>query len=182
MRVLIYKRTHKGDPCPKTKVFGCNDCMGRVRSWSYDAVIGVGGKGREAIQERIACKLTWIGITPIKAGCKRFPKVTFGCFWQMDDGGPLLENIAPKLAARLYTENPRVLICTRASDEWQEVERILLLAKDQSRARRSSPSLGRCKVCQCSKGNVPRACKSACDKDWLCCASYGRKARSKCRY
>ena len=28
MRTLIYKRTHTGDPDPKTGVFGNNDCMG----------------------------------------------------------------------------------------------------------------------------------------------------------
>jgi len=42
MRILIYKRTHTGDPDLKGR-FGIHDCMGRVRDYDYDAVIGVGG-------------------------------------------------------------------------------------------------------------------------------------------
>jgi hypothetical protein len=62
MRTLIYKRTHSGDPDPKTGVFGCNNCMKTVRGWVFDAVIGIGGIGREPECEGIAGKLTWIGI------------------------------------------------------------------------------------------------------------------------
>ncbi len=40
MRTLIYKRTHSGDPDPETGVFGNHDCMGRVKDWQFDAVIG----------------------------------------------------------------------------------------------------------------------------------------------
>jgi hypothetical protein len=47
MRTLIYKRTHTGDPDPETGVFGNNDCMGEVRCWDFDAVIGIGGIGEE---------------------------------------------------------------------------------------------------------------------------------------
>ncbi len=42
MRILTYKRTHTGDP-EANGVIGINDCMGRVRSLAYDAVIGIGG-------------------------------------------------------------------------------------------------------------------------------------------
>ena len=41
MRVLVYKRTHLGDP--GDGVFGSSDCMGRVRGLKFNAVIGVGG-------------------------------------------------------------------------------------------------------------------------------------------
>ena len=58
--VLIYRRTHTGDPCDRG-VFGCHGCMGKVREWKYDAVIGIGGK--TAI-DGISRKLTWIGISP----------------------------------------------------------------------------------------------------------------------
>ncbi len=61
MRTLIYKRTHSGDP-DHAGWFGVNDCMGRVRAWSFEAVIGVGGTGREARREGIARNLTWVGI------------------------------------------------------------------------------------------------------------------------
>src|SRR5262249_54001126 len=62
MRTLIYKRTHHGDPDPETGEFGCNDCMGTVRCWKFDAVIGIGGIGAEPKRYGIAGKLTWIGI------------------------------------------------------------------------------------------------------------------------
>ena len=39
MRTLIYKRTHPGDPDAKGR-FGIYDCMGRVRAWDFEAVIG----------------------------------------------------------------------------------------------------------------------------------------------
>jgi hypothetical protein len=66
MRTLIYKRTHNGDPDPETGTFGNADCMGRVRGWNFDAVIGVGGIGREPELEGIAGKVTWVGIGPHK--------------------------------------------------------------------------------------------------------------------
>ena len=47
MRVLVYKRTHNGDP-DTSGCFGVYDCMGAVRDWEFDAVIGVGGIGPEA--------------------------------------------------------------------------------------------------------------------------------------
>ena len=54
MRTLIYKRTHSGDPDPESGVFGNNDCMGRVKGWQYDAVIGIGGIGQEPTRYGIA--------------------------------------------------------------------------------------------------------------------------------
>src|SRR5205823_1424348 len=48
MKVLVYKQTHSGDPDERTGVWGVSDCMGRIRSWPYDAVIGVGGASIEA--------------------------------------------------------------------------------------------------------------------------------------
>ena len=42
MRTLVYLRTHNGDP-DEEDVFGIHDCMGQVRSWRFEAVIGVGG-------------------------------------------------------------------------------------------------------------------------------------------
>ena len=52
MRILIYKRTHTGDPDPEHGIFGeaadeATDCMGKVRGYGFDAVIGVGGTGLE---------------------------------------------------------------------------------------------------------------------------------------
>lgn len=88
-RALIYKRTHSGDPDPKTGVFGNNDCMKTIRGRSFDAVIGVGGIGREARSEGIARKLTWIGIGPRKIGEPSRPLVTFDHFLYYGEEGPL---------------------------------------------------------------------------------------------
>ena len=43
MRILTYKRTHKGDP-DNRGVFGINDCMGAIRNRKFDAVVGIGSK------------------------------------------------------------------------------------------------------------------------------------------
>lgn len=68
MRVLVYRRTHRGDPDNINREFGYWDCMGQVRDWQYDAVIGIGGvkpwPGDEAIQKR----LTWVGIGRVQDG------------------------------------------------------------------------------------------------------------------
>ena len=56
MRTLIYKRTHIGDP-DATGCFGIRDCMGSVRSHDFNAVIGVGGIGREPESYGIAGKV-----------------------------------------------------------------------------------------------------------------------------
>jgi hypothetical protein len=77
MRTLIYKRTHTGDPDPVSGVFGNNNCMGQVRGWLFDTVIGVGGIGTYAQSEHIAGLLTWVGIGPHKTGDLRRPRVTF---------------------------------------------------------------------------------------------------------
>lgn len=63
-RILVYKRTHNGDPNEAGK-FGCNDCMGTVRDWDFDAVIGVGGISATAY--KMDGKITWIGIRPLES-------------------------------------------------------------------------------------------------------------------
>lgn len=77
MRVLVYKRTHHGDPNTNS-CFGVRDCMGSVRSWHFDAVIGVGGIGPEARTNGISGTASWIGIGPHKVGVdgKRGPSCT----------------------------------------------------------------------------------------------------------
>jgi hypothetical protein len=63
--VMIYKRTHKGDP-GQDGIFGINGCMGGMRKREYDAVIGIGGKRPWSRDKDIACRINWIGITPTK--------------------------------------------------------------------------------------------------------------------
>jgi hypothetical protein len=114
MRTLIYKRTHSGDPDPESGVFGNNDCMGRVKGWQYDAVIGIGGIGPEPTSKGIAGKLTWVGIGPHKLfnnpNKPENPRVTFDHFWYRGERGPSLEAKYPALAKRMYEKNVRVLV------------------------------------------------------------------------
>src|SRR5271169_5808628 len=133
MRTLIYKRTHKGDPDPGG-CFGIYDCMGRLRRTDFDAVIGLGGMGREAQTARIAGKITWIGIGAHKtAGDGRGPRVTFDHFVLFDEKGKDLSDIAPLLARRFYLDHgPRFLLDGSLSKpETQEIERILHMARKE---------------------------------------------------
>jgi hypothetical protein len=136
MRVLVYRRTHEGDPDPQEGEFGTvgRDCMGRIRGWDYDAVIGIGGAGRDAERAGIARKITWVGIGAQKMDDPRLrgPSVTFQRFWYKGKGGPLLENYSPKLARHMYEESkcPRVpLLVVESLHFWREVKKILGLAK-----------------------------------------------------
>jgi hypothetical protein len=154
-RVLVYKRTHEGDPDPQAGVFGNNGCMKSVRGWDYDAVIGVGGIGHR-VESRIKGKLTWIGIGPHKDKMDKddHPLVTFDHFLYFDvNEGPQehlqLRKKAPALARRMYDRKARWFI-VKPSDpaEWKEVEHILHLAKNAPpSADLSGPptSAGRCK-------------------------------------
>jgi hypothetical protein len=138
MRTLIYKRTHPGDP-DKHGRFGINDCMGRVRSWKFDAVIGIGGLGAEASSHKLDNKVNWIGIGPKKhdGRWRRGPVVTFDRFVLFESGGPNLIKTAPVLARRIYDRNVRVLIWDLSPAERKEVTRLLRLAN------RARPSSGR---------------------------------------
>ena len=136
LRTLIYKRTHCGDPDFETGEFGNNDCMGQVRGWLFDAVIGVGGIGREPERDRIAGKLTWVGIGPHKTGDPRRPLVTFDHFLYYGESGPLLETMAPPLAGRMYGRNVRVILDSLSAEERLEAEKIL----DSARTAPPSPA------------------------------------------
>jgi hypothetical protein len=155
MRTLIYKRTHHGDP-DEQGVFGIHDCMGQVRAWDFEAVIGIGGLGPEARSHGIDGKVNWIGIRPHKKAVagKRGPVVTFDHFVFYGSSGPDFERLAPVLAERIYSRNVRVAMNGLNATEETEVERILGLAKGataskgtvlQSRPRTDQkPRLRRC--------------------------------------
>jgi hypothetical protein len=113
LKILVYKRTHIGDP-DQRRQFGINTCMGSVRGFAYDAVIGVGGFSRWPRELGIAGKVTWVGRNPRKSPNpkdSRGPLVTFalGDFRLMDEAGPQLEVVAPALAARLYGAKARFI-------------------------------------------------------------------------
>jgi hypothetical protein len=127
-RILIYKRTHKGDPDRKG-CFGIEDCMGKVRSYEFDAVIGVGGIGRMPRAQRISGKVNWIGLGSRKGRRQgRGPLVMFDHFVLYEEKGPNFQSIAPALARRMYLRNARVLL-NFTDTEKAEVARLLGLAK-----------------------------------------------------
>lgn len=164
MRTLIYKRTHSGDPDPRTGVFGNHDCMRTVRGRVYDAVIGVGGAGREAERNGIARKLTWIGIGPHKTGDLRRPLVTFDHFLYFGEQGPRLEDCAPKLARHMYGGNVRVILNLLSAKERVEVEKILNLARNAlpsgylegAPQRSSQETKGKCRSNSCRGTSATR--------------------------
>lgn len=131
MRILIYKRTHIGDPGPDG-VFGVNDCMGRIRGLSYDAVIGVGGSGVEPRSYDIDGKITWIGIYPTKlrGEGRRGPLVAFQRFALFDAGGPVLSSLAPALSKRMYQGKVRYLLEGYSNAEQAEAEQIIAWAME----------------------------------------------------
>jgi hypothetical protein len=161
MRTLIYKRTHNGDPNPEAGVFGNHDCMGKVRDWLFDAVIGIGGVGQEPQSHGIAGKLTWIGIGPQAIDrTGRGPQLIFHHFWYRGEVGPMMQGNYPALASRMYDKNVRVLMHSPSSSEPQdsktaaldrEVTKILRLAMDAPPSngpveRDVGKSSGRCSV------------------------------------
>jgi hypothetical protein len=128
MRTLVYKRTHKGDPDRKG-CFGIQDCMGRVRGYEFDAVIGVGGISRMPTAQGIGGKVNWVGIGSRKGPTRgRGPLVTFDHFVLYEEKGRDFWAIAPTLARRMYSKNARVLF-TFNDTEQAEIVRLLGLAK-----------------------------------------------------
>src|SRR5437588_10071527 len=64
MATLVYKMTHKGDPNPELGWWGVADCMGQVRGFAFDAVIGIGGRSWWTNQTSRVGELVWIGLDP----------------------------------------------------------------------------------------------------------------------
>lgn len=141
-RILVYRRTHTGDP-NKDGRFGCNNCMGRVRDWGYDAVIGIGGKSPDKGYEGITEKITWIGIGPKpedpaqedKDRVMQWDEVfgitkiyTFDKFALFDESGPSLKKYAPNLYQYMFDDHK----IPRAGKNFQDKEfysELLLILK-----------------------------------------------------
>lgn len=130
MRALVYKRTHAGDP-GIGREFGINTCMGRVRGFPFDVVIGIGGTSRWPQQEGIAGKLTWVGRNPRRSPNPhdtRGPLVSFGAddFRLFDQQGPLLHLIAPLLSKRMYGHrSSRYAFDSFSPAELEEIKRLV---------------------------------------------------------
>ena len=138
MDVLIYKRTHRGDP-DDTGLFGIHDCMGKVREFLDDkpdaAVIGIGGIGWKAGNERIAERINWVGIGPERAGYnekQRAAQYRFRYFVLKDEDGPPFESMAPVLTERMYGKNTRHVRSGYQPEEMAEIERILDWARQEA--------------------------------------------------
>lgn len=127
MRILTYKRTHTGDPDAAGN-FGINDCMGRIRNWSFDAVIGVGGYGAEPQSHGIEGRVNWVGLNPTR---RPHPQgygqiVNFEFFTLLEAKGQSLISVAPHLARRMYEKKARVLFKSYSSEEKAEAEKLVL--------------------------------------------------------
>lgn len=153
MRVLIYKRTHTGDPC-KCGIFGVNDCMGRFRErWKYDAVLGIGAVHPWPDSMDIKGKLTWVGIFRQKGVDKyqhnRGPVFTFKHFRLMDGSGPEITECAPELWNYVKSRRSFVLDLSRQNpskaDIQRQVEDIL------KRHQKNPKSISRSGECHCQE-------------------------------
>lgn len=105
---LVYKRTHHGDP-GESGHFGCRGCMGKVRGWCFEEVIGIGGIGSEPIRNGISGRVNWVGIGPHRVGWRRGgPILAFDHFHDYGTTGPFVRQFMPLLARRMYGVNVRV--------------------------------------------------------------------------
>jgi hypothetical protein len=128
MKVLIYKRTHRGDP-DQEGIFGNEDCMGRIRNWNYDAVIGIGGKTPWKGHEDIRYKINWVGLNPKKVNSigKRADSVVFSNFELYEELGKDIEEKYPRLFKYMYGSRKRFDMTSELpEDVFEEVQQILL--------------------------------------------------------
>lgn len=130
MKVLIYKRTHKGDP-DTNGIFGNQDCMGRIRNWDFDAVIGIGGKSPWKEDIDIKYKINWIGLGPKKVESdKRGPAVVFENFALFEEKGKDIQHNYPHLFSYMYQSRKRFdMSAVLPQNVLEEVMQILESAK-----------------------------------------------------
>lgn len=141
MRILVYKRTHAGDP-DLNGVFGHRTCMGAVRDRHYDAAIGIGGSRPWPGDEEIACKVNWIGI-----GKQPMPSSEWGVtdgghtvvgfehFLLLDGQGPKLKDSYKLLYQHMILVNRRAIMSDSVDDDlYIELKSILRLAANAPRS------------------------------------------------
>jgi hypothetical protein len=160
MRILVYKRTHPGDP-DRFGRFGIEDCMGRVRDRAFDAVIGVGGIGAQSASHALHGKVNWIGVGPTKfERGLRGPVITFDRFLLFESQGPSFTSLAPALSRRMYKRNARTVM-SFSDVELRKVHRILRLASNADASAKQPPArLGRKhrhrRSCSCGACGITR--------------------------
>lgn len=146
----IYKRTHTGDP-NESGTFGCSNCMGEMRGYNYDSVIGVGGKNPWKRDQDIALKINWIGLGPTKRNkAEKGLQVTFKHFRLNAGSGPDLKAIAPKLFKYMFQDKNRRQVMAKncPKNVQKEITKILNLAKKYPKSKGASSkneSRGKCK-------------------------------------
>jgi len=133
-KTLVYKRTHRGDPNAEG-IFGIHDCMGKVRNWDFNAVIGVGGKSPDAGSKGIAHKINWIGKGAIRykytsqsdPSEKLYDIIKFDFFCLYDERGKSLKRKAPNLYEYMFeNKHVRAVLSQNLSSEIQgEIAKIL---------------------------------------------------------
>lgn len=128
MATLIYKMTHSGDPDSDLGCWGVSDCMGQVRGYDFDAVIGIGGRSWWPNETSRAGEIVWVGLGPqqMPGRGKRGPEVRFAHFRYFLEGEQMLSEIAPKLDQSM--QNRRIRLYGFSRIEEQEIEHILALA------------------------------------------------------
>ena len=134
MRVLIYKRTHKNDPDDKG-VFGIRDCMGNIRNWNYDAVIGIGGKSTWKYDTDIRYKINWIGLGPrrISSSNRRADLVVFAHFALYEENGLNIKDHYPNLYDYMYVDGNKKrfdMSSNLPKSVFEEVKKIIDSVKD----------------------------------------------------
>ncbi|WP_019541039.1 hypothetical protein [Proteiniphilum acetatigenes] len=133
MRVLIYKRTHKHDP-DERGIFGIQDCMGQIRNWNYDAVIGIGGKSAWKGHTDIKYKINWVGLEPKVIGStKRGNIIAFAHFELYEEKGKDIKKYYPNLFDYMYVGGSRKrfdMSSELPESVFEEVKEILDSIKD----------------------------------------------------
>lgn len=170
MKILIYKRTHKGDP-DERGIFGINDCMGRIRDYDYDAVIGIGGKAPWNDDQDIKYKVNWVGLEPkwINAEGKRADCVVFSHFELYEEKGMDIEENFPNLFRYMYDTQKRFEISSELpGDVLEEVQQILKFVEKSKPSKEYSiekieldnnDELSRSAKCKCRvKGELKEVC------------------------
>lgn len=164
MLILTYKRTHTGDP-GKNGVFGVHDCMGQIRDYNFDAVIGVGGISSEPRRYGLDRKINWVGINAKKnRHAEGATTITFEHFVLFENSGPFLHSIAPNLARRMYETGVRVLLHSYTKEEMAEAVGIINWARETQTATRNTSmsehqqSNNGCSIRGCGAKNPRKHC------------------------
>ncbi|MFH1066659.1 MAG: hypothetical protein V1746_01985 [bacterium] len=155
-KTLIYKQKRTNDP-DGSGWWGIHNCMKGVRNWDFDAVIGIGGKSREAKKNGIDRKITWIGIGAKQHKQKGRPLlIAFKNFIRFEKSSKKLRRIAPNLSKRMYySKKARFIFDSFTKKQKKEVRKLLKMAKGGK-----SSSIRKPRHQQCMKKDrcAPRHC------------------------